>query len=128
MTGSHGFPRVTMPVMSDDRIDHTEPLPPVGERPPGRWATPYITYVDGQQVHACALRMDVHLTTREILGGCLTLVYGETPEELQRAMDRQDKLSKSLRSAPPLWADTGSGSGAAIRDRSGGAAGSSVGT
>lgn len=110
----------------DRREGSPDPLPGYKEPPPGRWATPYITYVDGQQVHACALRMDVHLTTREVLGGCLSIVYGETPEELQRAIERQDKLSASLRTAPPLWADTGSGSGAAI-PKAGGAAGSSVG-
>lgn len=113
--------------MDVPRVDHTDPLP-VYQEPTSRWATPYITYVDGQSVHACALRMDVHLSTREILGGCLTIVYGETPEALQQAMDREDHKSAEVLNQPPLWSETGSGSPAnSVTRGGGGAAGSSVG-
>lgn len=113
------------------RIQPSDPLPGYQE-PSGRWAIPYRAFVDGQYVYTVALRYGVELSTRERLSGLSPQLYAETPEELQRLMEREDAAAERLRTSPPVWTETGSGppTDSPWRGgdgRAGGSAGSSVG-
>ncbi|MGH8966577.1 MAG: hypothetical protein ACRDXB_14795 [Actinomycetes bacterium] len=86
---------------SAPRIDHTDPLPGYQE-PSSRWAVPFITYRDGSPVHTVALRRGCPLSSREKAAGLSAQLFANTPDELQRLIEREDATRARL-----LGEDTG---------------------
>lgn len=69
-------------------IDHADPLPPYRE-PAGRWADPYLTRYDDEDVWTCHVRRP--LTTREELRGLLPTLVAGSEERLRELQHREDE-------------------------------------